>query len=768
MIRIHVNIQGAVQGVGFRPFVYRLAHQHRLTGWIVNSPSGVEIEVQGKSEAVSSFVELLPQKIPPLALIKQFNHKPVPLLSGEPRFQIRPSKHSGPISAVVLPDIATCSECLQDVFDPDNRRYLYPFTNCTNCGPRYSIIEKLPYDRPYTAMKHFPMCEKCLEEYNNPLNRRFHAQPNACPLCGPQIALIDRNENTLAVKRQAVELCVQQLKAGHVVALKGIGGFQILVDATNERAVRNLRKRKNRQSKPFAMMASSMSHIEGLTPLQSIEKKWLLSPQAPIVLVEKYGTALSGIAKAVSGDTPTLGLMLPYSPLHHILMRIFDGLVVATSGNLSEEPICIENRECLEKLKDICDFFLIHDRPIIRPVDDSVMRIVQGREMLVRRARGFAPFPIETRLVEPNGLAMGAHLKSTVALSVEGLSFISQHIGDLASYSTRKCYDKTIKDLSSIYQFEPQRTVCDLHPDYHSSTVCRDKPNRLCVQHHYAHILSCMAENQLEGEVTGIAWDGTGLGTDGSVWGGEFFRCNRTSWSRIASLLPFSLPGGDQAVQEPRRTALSLIAKTYGNAFLTENTQNQSQAEFKSMGFSHEEFCMLSSMIQTGFQTPKTTSAGRLFDGVASILDLCHINGHEGQAPQAMELAARLAKNTVSFDLPVLATKNFHFLDWRSMIRKMFDQVHGSGIASIDSLAAGFHSALADGIVKIARLSDRKEVCLSGGCFQNRLLSELAIQKLEADGFKVYWHRVIPPNDGGISTGQLYCISPIPDSKSSY
>jgi len=746
--RRHLIIQGAVQGVGFRPFIYRLAHEHHLVGWIVNSPSGVELEVQGHAHSVEAFLQELPRKAPPLSLIRSTEVKSCPVLpisEIEADFSIRPSTHSGGISALVLPDMGTCPDCLKDISDPSNRRYKYPFTNCTNCGPRYSIIEKLPYDRPFTSMKHFPMCEDCRKEYTDPLNRRFHAQPNACPVCGPHLTLWDPKGNTLYEKNQALQETVRLLKEGKIIAMKGIGGFQLLVDAENNDAVLRLRQRKGRMGKPFAMMAPDCNEIEKVIELSDLETYWLTRPQAPIVLIEKKKRFTPRIAPEVAGQTPTLGFMLPYSPLHQLLMEAFGGFLVATSGNLSEEPICIDENTALDRLGSIADFFLIHNRPIVRPVDDSVLRIVAGKEMMIRRARGFAPFPIDAPGAIPNRLGVGAELKNTIAISRDASIFVSQHIGDLESLATRDCFEKTIEDLSAMYRFTPETCVSDRHPDYASTRYLRNSPHTIELQHHYTHILSCMAEHQLDCEVLGVAWDGTGLGTDGTIWGGEFFICNRETWKRVGSLRPFFLPGGDRAAKEPRRVALSLLYECF------------EPEEIHTPEFSKEEASLIIQMLSKGINSIQTTSAGRLFDGFTSLLQLCQINHHEGEAPQALELCASHAEHMEPLHFDISESNSFHQIDWRPIVRKLYKNRDSfRDQEAVDSYAAGLHHAMSEAIVHIAEKEKIKNICLSGGCFQNRLLCESTSKRLSKHGFQVFLHRQIPPNDGGLSAGQLY------------
>lgn len=708
------------------------------------------MEVQGHARLMEDFATAIESEKPPLAVIKSIHRQDLKPLSNskcETSFQIRPSKQEGGIVALVLPDMATCKDCLNDIHDPTNRRYRYPFTNCTNCGPRYSIIEKLPYDRPYTSMKHFPMCEACQEEYEDPLNRRFHAQPNACPKCGPQLAFWDTEGNELGTREEALYLAINTLKSGEILALKGLGGFQLLVDGCNEQAVSRLRARKGRMSKPFALMAPNLETIRKTIPLSQQEEDWLTSSRAPIVLIEKKGTTTTGIAPSVSGHTPTLGFMLPYSPLHTLLIEAFDGIVVATSGNLSEEPICIDEKEALARMGRIADGFLVHNRPIVRPVDDSVVRMVGEQLMMIRRARGFAPFPIDVANVTPNRVAVGAHLKNAIALAKDSSVFISQHIGDLETLATRDCFESTIADLSAMYEFQPTSFLCDLHPDYASSRYATQQGQCISIQHHYAHVLACMAEHELEGPVLGVAWDGTGLGSDGTIWGGELLIASRKDWKRAGHLLPFLLPGGDRAAKEPKRIAASLLHKA-----------EMEQGHGLEHLFDGNEYQTLKTMLERDLNCIATTSAGRLFDGIASLLNLCHTNGHEGQAPQALELMASLSSESMKLDLGLIQDEDRIIGDWRPLVKQLCEDSCEKTDAWVRSAAAGFHHALAQHVRTAAEIIGFEKVCLTGGCFQNRFLSECCREELEKAGFSVFMHHQIPANDGGIAAGQLYYL----------
>ena len=580
ILRLKITIHGAVQGVGFRPFVYRLATNLNLAGWVSNTTQGVFIEVEGDKKTLDQFLLRLQREAPPRAFIQSFEFSFLDFI-GFSDFKIRESDSSGAKTVLVLPDIATCQDCLRDIFDPSNRRYLYPFTNCTNCGPRFSIIETLPYDRLNTSMKMFKMCPECQAEYDNPLNRRFHAQPNACTACGPQLELWDNEGKVLSSQHNALIQAVDGIRAGKIVAIKGLGGFHLIVDARNDDAVQRLRDRKHREEKPFALMYPTLDAIKLDCQVNELEERLLFSPESPIVLLSRKQSAISNqqsdsnrqqlktsnqqlsVTNSIAPNNPYLGVMLPYTPLHYILMKELGFPIVATSGNLSDEPICTNEHEAVNRLRDIADMFLVHNRHIVRHVDDSIVRVMMERELVLRRARGYAPLPIQIRArCDAPLLAVGAHLKNTIALASNDNIFISQHIGDLETRESLDAFHNVISDFKTLYETKPTKIICDLHPDYLSSKFARSTDIPLIeIQHHYAHIASCMAENQLEGDVLGVSWDGTGYGPDGTIWGGEFLSTTQTSFTRVATFRPFRLPGGEIAIKEPRRTALVYCMK---------------------------------------------------------------------------------------------------------------------------------------------------------------------------------------------------------------
>ncbi len=773
-LRLRLAIHGAVQGVGFRPFVYRLASEMELNGWVVNSPQGVLIEVEGERSALESFTARLEREKPSLSHIQGMETSYLDPV-GLTKFEIRESDHAGKKSALVLPDIATCPECLSEIFDPGNRRYLYPFTNCTNCGPRFSIIRALPYDRPNTTMAQFEMCEECRTEYEDPLNRRFHAQPNACPKCGPHLELWDKWGNVLATGSNALAAAVAAIRSGKIVALKGIGGFQLLVDAANDESVRLLRSRKHREEKPFALMYPSVDNLTIDCEVSELEKRLLNSPESPIVLLKRKVSqnlptpnnrpADVRISESVAPGNPYLGAMLPYTPLHHILMRGLGFPVVATSGNLSDEPICIDEKDGLERLGGIADLFLVHDRPIERQVDDSVVRVMIGRVQVVRRARGYAPFPIELSgrrgVISKDGtadravLAVGGHLKNTVALTSGSNVFISQHIGDLSTSEAYQAFEKVQADLQNLFEITPDIVAHDLHPDYLSTQFAgKSQVAGFGVQHHFAHVAACIAENEIEDEVLGVSWDGTGYGEDGLIWGGEFLVTDGSKYRRAASFRPFRLPGSTASIKEPRRTAVGLLYEIFGEEALAMRDLLPVRA------FDDRSLSILGRMLESGINSPLTTSAGRLFDAVSSLTGLRQTVSFEGQGAMDLEFALEgvSCEEAYPYTIRTKSAASYYEaerdIDWEPMIRKIIADARSGLPAGI--ISAKFHNALTEVILSVANETAKQKVVLSGGCFQNRYLTERTIRLLTKHNFRVYWHQRVPPNDGGISLGQAF------------
>jgi hydrogenase maturation protein HypF len=762
--RLHIVIRGAVQGVGFRPFVYRAATDLGITGWVSNSPQGVFIDAEADMEVLNEFLLRVHHEKPAHAFIQSLECSYLDPV-GYTSFEIRTSAAKGPPAAFVLPDIAPCNSCLKELFDPGDRRYRYPFINCTNCGPRFSIIEALPYDRPRTTMRAFPMCDRCNEEYTDPRNRRFHAQPNACPVCGPSLMLWDRHGRTLERQDAALKAALDLLREGKTVAVKGVGGFHLMTDARNDGAVRRLRERKHREEKPFAMMFPSVNMVAEETLLSSLEARLLESAEAPIVLLRRnvhttggHDTgSILGLAPSVAPGNPYLGIMLPSTPLHHLLMKEIGGPVVATSGNISDEPICIDEREALRRLEGIADAFLVHNRPIVRNIDDSIVRVIMNRELVLRRARGYAPLPLPLPTPVPDLLAVGAHLKSTVAAARGNQVFISQHLGDLETEESYRAFERETRSLQELYQISPAQVVSDAHPDYLSTGYARESGLPLhFVQHHYAHVTSCMADHALDGTVLGVSWDGTGFGPDGTVWGGEFLLTTSTGFERVASLRQFKLPGADQAIREPRRSAFGLLHELFPSS-LTEREDLAPLAEF-----TRGERRVLSRMVAGDVNAPATSSVGRLFDAVASITGLRQVNSFEGQAAMEMEFAIPRAGTEDAYDIPIQTSReerkeNLLILDWGPMILAVLEDLRQG--AAPGSISHKFHNALANSVLEVGSRIGERRVLLTGGCFQNRYLTERTVTMLSQAGFQPYWHQRVPPNDGGISLGQIYAAA---------
>ena len=728
---ILMRMRGRVQGVGFRPVVFRLAHELGLRGWVRNDAAGAEMALAGRAEALAKFRAELPGRLPAAADIQDVEERPAPadLPAG---FEIRSSATpEGTRTAGILPDLATCPECLREILDPQDRRHRYPFANCTHCGPRFSILEALPYDRAHTTMRGFRMCPACAAEYGDPRNRRFHAQPNACPACGPQLAWTRADGAVLAERDAALRAAADALRGGRIAAVKGLGGYHLMVDARDEDAVRRLRARKRRDEKPFALLFPSLAAVAAACEVSAAERTWLESAAAPIVLLRKKAGA-GGLAEAVAPGLPWLGAMLPCTPLHHLLARELGFPVVATSGNLTDEPICTDNDEARERLGGIADFFLMHDRPIARPMDDSVLAVADGGPVMMRRGRGLAPYSLPLPGVPDGWVGAGAQMKSAVAVAAGGRAVMSPHIGDLDHEGAARGWARAVADLAGLHGLAPAGAAADLHPGYASTHGAAGLGVPVAgVQHHHAHIAACMAENGLEGPVLGIAWDGTGLGPDGTVWGGEFLVCTRAECRRVAWLRTFPLVGGDAAAREPRRAALGVLREL--------------GSDRPPPGFAAAELATLEAMLRRGLNVARTSSAGRLFDAAASLLGVCQAMSHEGQAAMRLEALAGDAEAA-----PYPFGWRGDELDWGPMMAAL-----GAEGEAPAGAAARFPETLAEMMVAAARRAGERDVCLSGGCFQNRRLLGAAARRLGAAGFRVWRHREIPPNDAGICAGQL-------------
>jgi hydrogenase maturation protein HypF len=782
-VRLKLAIQGAVQGVGFRPFVYRLAQEFGLAGWVSNSPQGVFLEAEGAREAVERFRRSLLDQKPPRSLIQNCDDTWLEP-AGYEGFVIRESEARGERTTLIQPDLATCPDCLRDILDRRNRRYLYPFTNCTHCGPRFSIIQDLPYDRANTSMRRFKMCAACQAEYDDPADRRFHAQPNACPVCGPRLELwaggkfvAGHAPRKLARNGDALCAAAGAILHGQIVAVKGIGGFHLMVDARNEQAVSRLRERKHREEKPLALLFPSLECVRDVCEVSTLESVLLTSPEAPIVLLRRLRNPSFALAPGIAPGNPNLGFMLPSNPLHHLLMAELAFPVVATSGNRSDEPICTDELDARERLQEIADLFLVHNRPIVRHVDDSIVRVIQGRAMILRRARGYAPLPItipvaaEVRGVKLNAenqpepphvgcyevgetiLAVGAHLKNSVALAVGERVYFSQHLGDLDTERAHQAFRASAADLPRLYRSTPGMIAADLHPDYlstrHAQELGKARGRRRVfgIQHHLAHVLSCIAENSIELPALGVAWDGTGYGADGGIWGGEFFRVTDESAKHVARWRPFRLPGGGAAAREPRRATLGLLYEMFGAAAFARTDLMPLEA------FSANERAVLKTVLARGVNAPWCCSVGRLFDVVVSLTGLRHKMRYEGQAAMELEFALDGIKTNEGYSISVVTPRCGLILDWEPMMEAIIADVQNGVPRGI--ISARFHNTLAETIVCVAQRLASPRVALSGGCFQNRYLTERTITRLRAEGFEPYWHQHVPTNDGGIALGQI-------------
>jgi len=748
--RVAIKAAGIVQGVGFRPFVYNLARSLHLTGWVQNQADTVRIEVQGEAGAIEQFVKSLTDGHPPQARIDTLDVSPVdcerPPLVGSASFRIVESSGEASPRPTIPADLAMCDQCLAEIRDPAERRYRYPFTNCTNCGPRWSIIEGVPYDRPRTSMKSFELCDDCRQEYEDPGDRRFHAQPVACPRCGPQLLLLNTEGVTVADGDAAMTTAIDAVRNGKIVAVKGIGGFQLVCDATSDEAVQLLRDRKHRPDKPFAVMMRTLGEVQSRCEVSRREAVALTSPAAPIMLLRRTVDDNDDVADGVAPGNPYLGVMLPYSPLHHLLMDGVQRPIVCTSGNLSEEPMAISTEDAKERLGKIADLILTHDRPIVRPVDDSVARITSHGFQLMRRARGYAPLPIDLGDDAPTVLAVGGHLKNTIALSLGSDVVLSPHIGDLEHPLSVEVHRRAIDDLLEFFDAAPEVVACDFHPDYASTRQAEQLASKwdvplVRVQHHHAHVAACVCENLADEPVLGLSFDGTGYGPDETVWGGELLVCEDDNFTRVAHLRTFPLPGGDVAAKQPRRAAAGLLFEIFGDKATAYTSEWFSSAELKT----------IFSMLESDVRSPRTSSMGRLFDAIAAICGLPTVISFEGQSAMALEFAAD-PEETSAYPLPLTGGVPA-LLDWEPLVRELLTDL--SRGVPVPIVSARFHNALAEAAVEAVRRFHFDRVALTGGCFQNALLQERTRGRLSSLGCKVYTHRSVPPGDGGISLGQV-------------
>lgn len=764
MARWHLEVEGVVQGVGFRPFVYNLAGSLGLSGWIRNTSAGVEMEMQGSEAAIAQFLNRLGQDGPPLARILAVEKTAVPEVAGEPAgLVIRPSQAvSG--RTLVSPDVATCRQCLAEMVDPADRRYHYPFTNCTHCGPRYTIITGLPYDRPLTTMAAFPLCPVCAAEYHDPADRRFHAQPVACPLCGPQVWFVRASEAAVSgdVFESApppITAAADCLAQGGIVALKGLGGFHLACRADNGSAVERLRSLKDRPAKALAIMVGDLDEARKYGEVNLVAADLLTAPEAPIVLLRKTATtqARPGLAPNLAAGNAAIGVMLPYTPLHHLLLRAANAPLVMTSGNRRGEPLCITNEDALKGL-DGCDGFLLHNRPVARRCDDSVIMVADlGDEVVsqpVRRSRGYTPLPLllpAALNLERPLVAAGAELKNVPAVATGRTVFLGQHVGNLSSPAVRAEHGRVIADLEQLFQVGPTAVVCDLHPDYAASGYARRRAEAeglalIEVQHHQAHLAGCLAENGYSGRAIGLAFDGTGYGSDGRIWGGEVLLVSLSAAERLYHLEYLPLPGGEAAIHHPQRIAIAYLQRLLPEVDTAGLFPDVPAQEIRN----------LQMMVAQQWQTPLTSSMGRLFDAVSALLGICQVSDYEAQAAIALEQAAGSSQATGHYD--------FEFIGDEIRLAPLFAQLireRQVGVAAADS-ARRFHHTVAEmALVAAGMACDRlggnepAAIALSGGVWQNRLLLELAVPRLRRAGFRVLLHRQVPANDGGLAYGQV-------------
>ncbi len=759
---VELLIHGIVQGVGFRPFVYNLATRLKISGTVSNSSAGVLIRASASAERLDSFKELLQKEAPPLARIFSIEEHEASFTLPDDDFRIVASVAGEPVATWIPPDIALCQDCLDELLDPEDRRSGYPFINCTNCGPRFTIVETIPYDRPKTSMKVFLMCASCAEEYGNPTDRRFHAQPNACSDCGPHLSWHDSHGNLISCSDPVAE-AISAFNKGGIVAIRGLGGFHLAVDALQDSAVRLLRERKGRKAKPLAIMAATVEVVKKFAYVSDVEEQTLGSPECPIVLLKKKEH--SGLAENLAPGVGDIGIMLPYTPLHHLLFHHPDcpQALVMTSGNVSGAPICTGNKEAISHLDAIADFFLLHNREIVTRIDDSVVKVMNGKARPFRRARGYVPAPLPLSCSLPPIIGCGGGLKSTFCLGKDRLAFPSQHIGDLFNLESFEFYTESVEHLKKVFEIEPVAAACDLHPDYMSSRYAADLKLPLYrIQHHHAHAAAVMAEHGLTGPVLAVVLDGTGYGSDGTIWGGEFLQTSLLDFKRLGHLQHLPLPGGDAAATEPWRMGCSALFQTFGSKALSATSLPDSLASINS-----GKRDILKEMLEKGFNTPLTSSCGRLFDAVAALLGICLTASYEGQAAMELEALATQA-----------ATKNW-LIDLASTVKKPSSArlIEENGIVQIATsdlvkgvqeaasrhldrrgIALDFHFRLIGSILSLTRqLSDQTGICdivLSGGCLQNKLLLEGLFHVLSQNGLRVFTGRSLPINDGGVSIGQ--------------
>mgnify|MGYP001110574173 FL=1 len=774
MQRVKIYVKGIVQGVGFRPYIFRLAKELGINGYVINTSDGVVIDAEGLR--LQDFIKRIPLEAPPLARIYDIDITILPP-EGKKGFQILESRECGGFT-LLSPDIAICNDCLRELFEPSNRRYLYPFINCTNCGPRYTITMAVPYDRPNTTMKVFKMCPECEKEYNDPKDRRFHAQPNACPECGPHVTL--KTENKTYEKQEAIDKTIDILKSGGIVAIKGIGGFHLACNAEDCDAVKRLRERKRKNNKPFALMAPNIEYIKSFAQMGEEEERLLTSKERPIVLLKRKIS--SSLSKHVAPKNAYLGFMLPYSPLHYLLFYSPQGLkakpnfeaLVMTSGNISEEPIVIDNQKAMERLSGIADAFLSYNRDIFMRVDDSVifsLRVPPAtnysateslQPVFIRRSRGYAPGILTFQDSGPEVLAVGADLKNSFVLTKENKAILSQHIGDMENLETLNFFEETLKNLMSVYRINPSAIACDSHPEYLSTRWAEEAIERGAFkglrlykfQHHHSHIASVMAEHGIKKEVIGVAMDGTGYGTDGSLWGSEFLLVKPANFKRVGRFKPVALPGGEKAIKEPWRIALSLLYEITGSDIW----DYIEKIGFKER-YGEERIKNILNILEDKSLSPLSSGAGRFFDAMAAIIGICDKNTFEAEAPIALEsLINELI--TEDYAIDIVFRNDILEIDISSIIPEVLRDIEEKIDLSV--ISTKFHNTLITAITrtvaKISMLTNIRDVCLSGGVFQNRFILKNVLKRLIEAGFNVYTNRLLPPNDASIALGQTYIL----------
>ncbi|QKF81640.1 carbamoyltransferase HypF [Halarcobacter ebronensis] len=739
MDALYIEVKGIVQGVGFRPFVYTLALKNKLFGWVNNDDKGVNIHLEGNSPNIKNFLDELKKNPPPLAKIDSISVKNIKIKNYN-SFEIIKSETTSNKSTIISPDMAICQECIDDIKNKNNFRYNYALTNCTNCGPRYTIIKTVPYDRANTSMANFEMCDDCKKEYENPTNRRYHAQPVSCQKCGPQITLFDKQNQILATELEAIKEIANKINSGEIVAIKGMGGFHLICDATNDKTLKELRKRKNRPSKPFAVMFKDIEQLKEFAEISIKEQEIILSKEKPITLVKSKKNLLSF---EVAPHIDRVGCFVPYTPLHIILFNYLDNPIVATSANLSDEPIIRSKDELLKKLGNVVDFVLDFDREIINACDDSVVQVVNDELMVLRDARGYAPTSLKLdKKIDKKILALGANQKSTIALAFEDNLILSPHIGDLNSLTSMEYFQRTIKTFESFYDFRPELIVCDKHPNYESVKWALNQDIKVVqIQHHYAHVLSTMAEYKLDEEVLAFSFDGTGYGDDGNIWGGEVFLANKRSYKRVNHFKYFRLLGGEKSIKEPKRVALSLLFDTFSLEEILELKIPTVEA------FLENEIKLMHTIWQKGLNAPLTSSLGRVFDAIASFSNIVQTQSYEGETGLQIEMA---------YNNEIKESYSYELIDGIISLEKAIKQIVKDNNKEL--ICSKFINMLVEIVLDISK-SYNLPIILTGGVFQNRTLLELITKKLEENKRKYYYSKRVPLNDGGISIGQIYSQS---------